>query len=264
MSIGENLKILRKRLKKTQEDVALDLGFNRSTYSGYENSVAQPNLENMVELSRYYKVSIEDLIKLDFNSFLEKDWIKHENQDQDRARGGKLRILASVINESNEEVIELIPENARAGYTVGYSDPSYFQDFPTIRLPFLSKEKKYRAFPIQGDSMPPVSDGSIVVGEFLPDWMQIRSGKSYVIVTQSEGIVFKKVYHHADNPGFLHLISINTLYEPYEISFSDVLEIWTFVSYIATEIPEVKLDDLSLMETIRILQTDVKRLLDKK
>ena len=47
MKIGDNLKILRKRAGKSQEDVANDLGFNRSTYSGYENGVAQPNIENV-------------------------------------------------------------------------------------------------------------------------------------------------------------------------------------------------------------------------
>ena len=53
MEIGNNLKLLRKRLKKSQEEVAQDLNLTRSTYSGYENGVAQPNLESLVEFSDY-------------------------------------------------------------------------------------------------------------------------------------------------------------------------------------------------------------------
>ena len=56
MKIGDNLKLLRKRAGKSQEDVANDLGFNRSTYSGYENGVAQPNIENLIALSKYYEL----------------------------------------------------------------------------------------------------------------------------------------------------------------------------------------------------------------
>ena len=58
MFIGENIKILRKRKGKSQEEVATALGLNRSTYSGYENNIAQPNLENILQISKYYGLSI--------------------------------------------------------------------------------------------------------------------------------------------------------------------------------------------------------------
>ena len=73
MEIGNNLKILRKRLKKSQEDVANDLKLTRSSYSGYENGVAQPNLENLIAFSDYYKVPIDDLVRKDFDNFSETD-----------------------------------------------------------------------------------------------------------------------------------------------------------------------------------------------
>ena len=44
MEIGKNLKLLRNRIKKSQEEVAQELNLTRSSYSGYENNVAQPNL----------------------------------------------------------------------------------------------------------------------------------------------------------------------------------------------------------------------------
>ena len=41
---SQNIKLLRKRRKRTQDDVALALDIKRSTLSGYENEVAQPSM----------------------------------------------------------------------------------------------------------------------------------------------------------------------------------------------------------------------------
>jgi transcriptional regulator with XRE-family HTH domain len=264
MVVGENLKVLRKRKRKSQEEVAMDLGFNRSTYSGYENNIAQPNLENLLMISKYYDVSIESLLCEVFADYSEADWQKRTVNEQNRMQGNGLRVLSGIVNQENEEVVEVVPVKASAGYTSGYADPEYFQDFPTLSLPFLSKNKKYRAFPIKGDSMPPVSDGSIVVGEFLQDWTQLKSGNSYLLVSKTEGIVFKKAYLHPDKPGLITLVSSNIHYQPYDLPFSDLVEVWKFVCYVATKLPEVKIDDIGVMESIRHLQVDVKRLLQRK
>ena len=72
--IGNNLKLLRKRIKKSQEEVAMDLGLTRSSYSGYENGVAQPNIENLIAFSDYFKVSIDELTRKDFTHFSESEW----------------------------------------------------------------------------------------------------------------------------------------------------------------------------------------------
>ena len=141
MLIGENIKILRKRKGKSQEEVALALGLNRSTYSGYENNIAQPNLENVLQISTYYGLSIEELITKDFSTFKEVDWRILTERAEHRMKGSELRILASIVSLNNDELIEVIPEKASAGYTSGFADPEFFTDFPTLSLPFLSKNK---------------------------------------------------------------------------------------------------------------------------
>jgi transcriptional regulator with XRE-family HTH domain len=263
MFIGENIKILRKRKGKSQEEVAAALGLNRSTYSGYENNIAQPNLENMLQISKYYGLSIEELITKDFSTFKEVDWRIITERAEQRMKGTELRILASIVSLTNE-LIEVIPEKASAGYTAGFADPEYFTDFPTLSLPFLSKNKKYRAFPIQGDSMPPVNQGSIVVGEFIQDWTSMKAGEQFILVTKSEGIVFKTIGLSAEKPGLLTLISTNLNYQPYEIPYSELLEAWKFVCYISRELPEIVPDEQSLLNSIRTLQMDVKQLLHRK
>ena len=51
MLFSTNIKFLRKRRSKTQDDVATALNMKRSTLSGYENEVSEPNIEALVSLS---------------------------------------------------------------------------------------------------------------------------------------------------------------------------------------------------------------------
>jgi transcriptional regulator with XRE-family HTH domain len=257
MQIGNNLKQLRKRLKRSQEEVAQDLGLTRSTYSGYENGVAQPNLEVLVACSDYFKISIDDLVRKDLEKFTELEWEKLEQGVQVDLKGQKLRVLTTLVNQENEELIEMIPQKASAGYVSGYADPDYLKVLPTFHLPFLSKSKKYRSFPVKGDSMPPVVEGSYVVGEFVQNWMTIRSGTPCVVVTKDEGIVFKVIHNLLETSQSFQLCSTNTFYKPYQVHANDVLEIWKFVNYISPELPEVRPDDEQLSKSIRDLQKEV-------
>jgi len=257
MEIGNNLKILRKRIKKSQEDVAQDLKLTRSSYSGYENGVAQPNLENLIAFSDYYKVSIDDLVKKDFEAFSENELERLDKGIFVDLKGQKLRVLTSIVNDQEEELIEMVTVKASAGYTSGYADLNYLKVLPTFHLPFLSKNKKYRSFPIQGDSMPPVVEGSYVVAEFIQNWMTIRSGTPCIVVTKEDGIVFKIVHNLLDSIQSFQLCSTNTFYSPYLVHANDVIEIWKFANYISPELPEVRMDDANLSKSLQDLQKEV-------
>jgi transcriptional regulator with XRE-family HTH domain len=263
MFISKNLKALRKRLKKSQEEVAQELNMHRSTYSGYENEVATPNIENLLIFSKYYQISIDDLIQKDLSILTANEWERFSNEWKTQAKGSNLRVLTSVVDQQNEEVIELIPEKARAGYVAGFSDPEFVRELPSLYLPFLSKNKKYRAFPISGDSMPPVVSGSFVVGEFVQDWTTIKNGTPCVLVSKEEGIVFKFLYSHLDDNQTFLLVSSNPNFEPYSVHISEVLEIWKFVSYISSEIPNVRIDEHDLSTTFRNLHQDIFRILNR-
>lgn len=260
MEIGNNLKLLRKRLKKSQEEVAQELNLTRSSYSGYENGVAQPNLESLVAFSEYYKVPIDDLVKKDFESFSESEWERIDKGLYADIKGQKLRVLTSVVDQNEEELIEMIPMKASAGYTSGYADPDYLKVLPTFHLPFLSKNKKYRSFPIKGDSMPPVVEGSYVVAEYIQNWMTIRSGTPCIVITKDEGIVFKVVHNLLDTSQSFQLCSTNTFYKPYIVHANNIIEMWKFVNYISPELPEVRMDDNDLSKSIQELQKEIHEL----
>src|SRR5688500_12004021 len=115
--IGENLKLLRKRKGVSQEEIAVDLGLTRSSYSGYENGVAEPNLETIIKISEYYNISLDKLIKRELSKISEKDWDKIEKGIDVDMEGKNVRIIAMTVDKENNDNIELVSEKVRAGYT---------------------------------------------------------------------------------------------------------------------------------------------------
>jgi transcriptional regulator with XRE-family HTH domain len=257
MMLGNNLKLLRKQKKKSQEEVAGDLKLTRSSYSGYENGIAEPGLDNLVALGNYFSVPLDQLLTRDFSTLSELEWLSIETGVFADVNGKKLRVLTSMVNENDDELIELIPQQARAGYTVGYSDPDYLKVLPTFSLPFLSKNRKYRSFPIVGDSMPPVEEGSYVVAEYVQNWATIRSTTPCIVVTQNDGIVFKIVNNFISTQQSFELCSTNPMYKPYFVHINEVLEVWKFVNYISPTLPEMRVDDHQLSKSLQDLQREV-------
>ena len=52
------------------------------------------------------------------NNYL-SDWQNYSASWKDDAKGIHLRVLAGLVDQNNEEMIEMIPEKARAGYVAG-------------------------------------------------------------------------------------------------------------------------------------------------
>ena len=258
--LSSNLKLLRKNRKFSQEEVSKLLKLTRSSYSGYENGVAEPGLENLIKLSTFYKIPLDDLLKKDLSKLSAVEWESIENGVYVDIKGQKLRVLTASVSQENEEVIEMIPEQARAGYTLGYADPEYIRVLPTFQLPFLKKDRKYRSFPISGDSMPPVSEGSHVIGEYVQNWETIKDGQPCIVVTKDDGIVFKILNRVSNKRDKFQLLSTNPVYAPYIVDVNSIIEIWQFVNYISHDLPEVTFGESDLIQTVKGIQKQVNEL----
>ena len=148
--------------------------------------------------------------------------------------GNKRVLFPITISDENENLIEVVSVKASAGYLLGYDDPEYIEQLEKIKLPFLPTGK-HRAFPIKGDSMLPMKDGSYVVAEFVEDIKGAKSGVSYIIVTKDDGMTYKRLYNQIDDNDTFLLKPDNPNYEPYEIHISEVLELWKFTCSINTQ-----------------------------
>lgn len=255
-----NIKLLRKRRGRTQDEVAFALGMKRPTLSGYENEVAQPGIESLLAFSKYFGISVDTLLKIDMSKLSQSELSQLERGYDVFITGSKLRVLTTTVDNSNNENIEVVNQKASAGYCVGFADPEYIKVLPTFHMPFLSKEKKYRTFQISGDSMLPIPDGSWVTGEFVQNWNLIRDGQPYIILTLDDGIMFKVVTNRIKADARLTLHSLNPMYDSYDIEIKDVREVWKFVHYISSAMPESNLPREDLAATVAALKKDMDKL----
>lgn len=255
----KNIKFLRKRKNRTQDDVAVALGFKRSTLSGYENGIAEPSLSSIIRFSEYYGVAIDTLVKVDLSSLRESQLSQLERGHDVYIKGSKLRVLATTVDTNNNENIELVNEKAKAGYTTGFADPEYIKELPVFQMPFLSSQKKYRTFQVKGDSMLPVPDGAWITGEYIQDWEALKNGDACIILTLDEGVVFKIIENNLKKSQDFTLHSLNPLYSPYSVNVSNIKEIWKFVHFISPDLPDYNLSREYLLSTIMELEEELNK-----
>lgn len=253
MSISENIKYLRKQAGYTQEQFANEVGIKRSLVGAYEEGRAEPRLQTLQKIGEVLNVTTDALIAKD----LTKD-------DPKKYQKEKIKILSITVDKEDKENIELIPQKAAAGYLNGYADPEYLSELPRFNLPMLPPNATYRAFEISGDSMLPLPSGAIVIGKYIESIQDIKNGKTYVLLTNKEGIVYKRVFNYIEEKGKLFLVSDNKSYSAYELDPADLMEIWEAKAFISVEFPdaesatELSLDKLAGM--VMSLQEEVKQL----
>ncbi len=235
----------------SQEYFGEELSWSRSMVKSYEYGKSEPSIEKLIELSKYTGIPIDTLIKVDLRKSKDSSFIDIGNN----------RVLFPIsVTDSNEELIEIVPIETTAGYLGGYDDPEYIEQLKKFNLPFLPTGT-HRAFPIKGDSMLPVKSGSFVVGKYVSDIFDIRDGRTYVVLTKQDGLVYKRVYNRIKENGTLSLHSDNRAYEPYEVEVKEILELWEFTCCINTQEyskEELKLSSIANMLTE--LQVELKSL----
>lgn len=258
--INQNIKFLRKRKHLTQEMLADVLGMKRSTLSGYENLVAMPGIEELLIFSGYFNIAVDTLLKVNLSKISEKQMREIERGFDPFIKGTQLRVLSTTVDRRNRENIELVPEKAKAGYAGGFADPEFIRDLPVFTLPFLSDQKKYRTFQINGDSMLPIPDKAWVTGEYIQDWSHLPNNTLAIVITRNEGVVFKKIKNQLSVNQSITLLSLNPVYEPYEVNANDICEIWKFVLYFTSEIPQVPATRDELAEAVNLLRNDMEKI----
>ena len=252
MYLGKNLRHLRKQKGLTQTDIAEKLDIKRTMISAYEEGRSEPKLASLNILAGVFNVSVDELLNRDIEVAG-----KLPQQDQ------QVKILTIAVDKEDNENITMIGQKASAGYLNGFSDPEYIEQLPQFHLPHLSKNSTYRAFEIKGDSMLPLLSGTIVIGAYVDRIRYIKNGKTYVLVTATEGVVYKRVFNYLEENGKLFLSSDNEMYKPYEVAGTEILEVWEAKAFISTDFPHPKdksepltLEDIS--EMILELKSEIK------
>ncbi len=252
--LPSNLRFLRKQKGITQNDLADQLDVQRTMISAYEDGRSEPKLATLKKLAELLEVGLEEILEHDI-----------ENLGRKAIQKRGINILTIAADDSDRENITLVGQKASAGYLNGFADPEYMETLPQFHLPNLSRQATYRAFELAGDSMLPLIPGTIVIGAYVEQLHQIKSGRTYILVTQTEGVVYKRVFNYLEENGKLFLASDNEHYKPYEVRGEDVLEVWEAKAFISTDFPNpgdkkkpLTLEDLG--EMIKDIQEDLRKI----
>lgn len=227
-NIANNLRYLRKKKGLTQQQFADLMEIKRSLVGAYEEHRAEPKYALLKKIAVFFNLSMDELV----DEKITDKWKPKSIVD-----GSSLRILSITMDSEQNENIELVPVKASAGYLNGYADPEFISDLPKFRLPMFN-QGTYRAFELKGDSMLPLNPGTVIIGEYEEDWHQIKPGQTYVVVSRTEGVVYKRVAFKFKSDKGLKLLSDNKTYDPYWIEANDILEIWRAKAFISMDFPE--------------------------
>ncbi|MCH7409890.1 helix-turn-helix domain-containing protein [Belliella sp. DSM 111904] len=227
--LSKNIRFLRNSRNLTQTDLADQLGVQRTMISAYEDGRSEPKLLALNRISEIFSISLDELLH-------------HDIQELGRRvlQPSQTKVLTIAVDAHDNEQITMVGQKASAGYLNGFADQEYMESLPHIKLPNLSSHLTYRAFEIAGDSMLPLVSGTLIIGSYLEHLRDIKSGKTYILVTITEGVVYKRVFNYLEENGKLFLVSDNEHYKPYEIKGEDVLEIWEAKAFISTDFPNPK------------------------
>jgi transcriptional regulator with XRE-family HTH domain len=243
---SDNLRYLRIGREETQQAIAESLEIKRGRYEPYESGKIEPPYEILKKISHHFGISIDLLLSVDIRKYRVEELLK---LDDNRI------VLPIKVDGKGRNLIEIVPYKARAGYLTGYADPEYIESLQQISLPFLGVGK-FRAFPVGGDSMPPHDDKSFIVGRYVENLGEIKRNKTYILVTASEGITYKRLA--GTNLESLTVEPDNVIYNPYEIRLSDILEIWEYVAHIGRDDTKNKIpENLTIYQMLQDLKREI-------
>ncbi len=231
---GKNLKYIRKQREWTQEELANQLQIKRSLVGAYEEERAEPRLEVMETICAKFSISLEEFLFQDLALLSAQEG--ESNNGSGNSYMERRRALKSDKTISLSSMVTFVPVKAAAGYLAGYADPEFLDELNTFTLPMLAPGD-YRAFEIIGDSMLPTPSGSVIVGEKVGSFKEVKNSNTYIVVSNADGVVYKRIITNDDrtkegnehNENKLTLLSDNPLYEPYQVNATDIVEIWKAV-----------------------------------
>jgi transcriptional regulator with XRE-family HTH domain len=225
MSFPQNLRFFRKRKGLTQTALAEALGITRAAVGSYEEGRAEPRLDLLKKFCDFLEVDPRHMIAP--NRILE---------EADYASGSKIRLLTIPKGADSGNAL-LVPHKAAAGYLDGFDDPRFMSELPHVHLPMRQFKGlgTLRVFEIEGESMLPIPSGAFVIGAYVQDWRKLNGRQACLVISRTEGLVFKKVKFSGNK---ISLSSLNPSFSSFDRDVEDILEIWKAVGYISLQLPD--------------------------
>lgn len=98
--LNTNIRVLRKAMQISQEELANRIGLNRGNIASYENGTAEPKICNLVKLARLFDISIHHLTQSDLSK--EAALQRARSQNGQQAPGHTPEALQSYLKRAAE------------------------------------------------------------------------------------------------------------------------------------------------------------------
>lgn len=207
----EKLKARRKELKKTQKDIADQLGISYQAYSAWERGVKEPSKEKVQRLEQILKVPKGYFTEIEIVRLYNTLSNKGKKQVVEYARDLVQKEKTQQVISGSENLYEYhVYEKMSAGIGASVYDN---RDYDTV---YFDKELAHDfASWVSGDSMEPkYHNGSVaLIRETGFDY----DGAVYAIVCNNQTYI-KRVYREEEG---LRLVSINPRYDDILISYDE-------------------------------------------
>ena len=99
MKFGENLKIIRKNKKMSQEELAEKLNVSRQSVSKWETGESYPEMNNIFELCKIFNCKLNDLVHADMSdiSSLDKEIVMNAVKFNE-SKQNQVKTLSNIIS----------------------------------------------------------------------------------------------------------------------------------------------------------------------
>lgn len=241
-------KQVREELDLTQTEFAEALGIKNST-ADIERGRTKLSGHVVTELLRLYNIN--------------PLWVfGYSNQKYLKAGKGDVSPKVVTVDEMDNENLVLVNQKAAAGYPHNVQDVEWYKQLPAFDFPLPQyRNATYRGFQIEGDSMTPnFQPDDWVLGKAITSMDEADNNRVYVVVMQ-DSVVVKKLQKLPD-PTKVLLISLNQEYLPFEVSVSDVQELWQVNSKLTFHLDSPSESNLlrELQQSMEDLKKQVNRL----
>jgi hypothetical protein len=105
--------------------------------------------------------------------------------------------------------------------------------------------------------MMPTPSGSVIVGEKVQRLDDVKSNDTYVVVSKTDGIVYKRVLKNNRQKNKLTLVSDNPTYQPYNVSADEIVELWQAQMILSRANTQQRWDVNNLANLVSNLQEQV-------
>ncbi|WNJ17426.1 LexA family transcriptional regulator [Pontibacter sp. G13] len=209
---GRNLKYLRKQVYHcTQKDFAEFLNVSRANVGSWEEGRCEPTgpkLQNILEATGMSRTQLFDI----------------DLQQQSHSSSNVRPYQGDLPMYDYSDLMKI-----SAGSPIGF--------FPSVDR----QTGEFTALQVEGESMmPAIQPGAVLLCKPMQDIEEIKAGERYVVETNHDGGVLKRVYVHEEDDTLLILSSDNPdklLFPDYTVEKANINRLWKPVQYILLGLP---------------------------